>query len=170
MSRRLRVGVDPVAAVAEWARASSPRAPTSAASRASSISKFDWHYSTLAASLTTGRGCSLCIRRSCFAWGHAEQRSIDALKAALTSAPVPRVWDPVRPTHLLTTPCSSLALCLRSSSSPTTLAHSTQPEWHSNPSRASWPRRCISLDIMELAMARLCHDFMQVHIRSVAHL
>ena len=38
-------------------------------------------------------------------WGDAEQRSsrsFDALKAALTSAPVLRVWDPARPTRLLT--------------------------------------------------------------------
>ena len=35
-------------------------------------------------------------------WGDAEQQSFDALKAALTSAPVLRVWDPARPTRLLT--------------------------------------------------------------------
>ncbi len=32
----------------------------------------------------------------------AEQQSFDALKAALTSATVLRVWDPARPTRLLT--------------------------------------------------------------------
>ena len=34
--------------------------------------------------------------------GSAEQQSFDALKAALTSPPVLRVWDPERPTRLLT--------------------------------------------------------------------
>ena len=43
-----------------------------------------------------------------------EQQSFDALKAALTSAPV-RVWDPARPTRLLAD-ASELAV----SASPTT--------------------------------------------------
>ena len=34
--------------------------------------------------------------------GSAEHQSFDALKAALTSPPVLRVWDPERPTRLLT--------------------------------------------------------------------
>ena len=40
--------------------------------------------------------------RTRFTRGDAEQRSFDALKAALTSAPVLLVWDPARPTLLLT--------------------------------------------------------------------
>ena len=35
-------------------------------------------------------------------WGAAHQQSFDAIKAALTSAPVLRVWDPALPTLLLT--------------------------------------------------------------------
>ena len=40
--------------------------------------------------------------RARFTWGDTEQKSFDALKAALTSAPLLRVWDPARPTRLLT--------------------------------------------------------------------
>ena len=39
--------------------------------------------------------------RATFRWGAAEQRSFAALKAALTTAPVLRVWDPAQPTRLL---------------------------------------------------------------------
>ena len=59
--------------------------------------KFVLRYSALAAPLT-----ALCSPRVTFRWGPAEQTSIDALKAALVSAPVLRVWDPARPTRLLT--------------------------------------------------------------------
>jgi len=59
--------------------------------------KFVLRFSTLAAPLTT-----LCSPRARFTWGPAEQQSFDALKAALTSAPVLRVWDPARPTRLIT--------------------------------------------------------------------
>ena len=43
-------------------------------------------FSALAAPLT-----ALCSPRAQFTWGPAEQQSFDALKAALTSAPVQRV-------------------------------------------------------------------------------
>ena len=59
--------------------------------------KFVLRFSALAAPLT-----ALCSPRAQFTWGPAEQQSFDALKAALTSAPVLRVWDPARPTRLLT--------------------------------------------------------------------
>ena len=59
--------------------------------------KFVLRFSALAAPLT-----ALCSPRAKFTWGQAEQQSFDALKAALTSAPVLRVWDPARPTRLLT--------------------------------------------------------------------
>ncbi len=45
---------------------------------------------------------ALCSPRATFRWGPAEQTSFDALKAALVSAPVLRVWDPALPTRLLT--------------------------------------------------------------------
>jgi len=53
--------------------------------------KFVLRFSALAAPLT-----ALCSPSARFAWGDAEQRSFDALNAALTSAPVLRVWDPAR--------------------------------------------------------------------------
>jgi hypothetical protein len=59
--------------------------------------KFVLRFSALAAPLT-----ALCSPRATFRWGPAEQTSFDALKAALVSAPVMRVWDPARPTRLLT--------------------------------------------------------------------
>ena len=59
--------------------------------------KFVLRFTALAAPHT-----ALCNSRARFNWGAAEQRSFDALKAALTSAPVLRVWDPARPTRLLT--------------------------------------------------------------------
>ena len=37
-----------------------------------------------------------------FRWGPAEQSSFDALKAALASAPVLLVWNPARPTRVVT--------------------------------------------------------------------
>ena len=40
--------------------------------------------------------------RAKFTWGSAAQQSFNALKAALTSAPMLLVWDPARPTRLLT--------------------------------------------------------------------
>ena len=59
--------------------------------------KFVQRFSSLAAPLT-----ALCSPRARFLWGAAEQASFDALKVALTSETVLRVWDPARPTRLLT--------------------------------------------------------------------
>jgi hypothetical protein len=93
------VAVDPrkVAAVAEWATPQSCTDVRRFVGLANYYRKFVLRFSALAAPLT-----ALCSPRARFAWGAAEQQSFDALKAALTSAPVLRVWDPARPTRLLT--------------------------------------------------------------------
>ena len=92
------VAVDPrkVAAVAEWATPTSCTDVRRFVGLANYYRKFVLRFSALAAPLT-----ALCSPRAQFTWGPAEQQSFDALKAALTSAPVLRVWDPVRPTRLL---------------------------------------------------------------------
>jgi hypothetical protein len=92
------VAADPrkVAAVAERATPQSCTDVRRFVGLANYYRKFVLCFSALADLLTAP--CSLRAR---FAWGDAEQRSFDALKAALTSAPVPRVWDPARPTRLL---------------------------------------------------------------------
>jgi hypothetical protein len=54
-------------------------------------------FSALAAPLT-----ALCSRRARFTCSDAKQRSFNALKVGLTSAPVLSMWDPERLTHLLT--------------------------------------------------------------------
>jgi hypothetical protein len=59
--------------------------------------KYVLSLSALAVPLT-----AFCSQRARFAWGDAEQWSFDALKAVLTPAPVLCVWDPLRPTRLLT--------------------------------------------------------------------
>ena len=93
------VAVDPskVAAVAEWAPPASCTDVRRFVGLANYYRKFVRHFSTLSAPLTT-----LCSPRARFTWGDAKQRSFDVLKAALTSAPEPRVWDPARPARLLT--------------------------------------------------------------------
>ena len=93
------VAVDPrkVAAVAEWATPTSCTDVRCFVGLANYYRKFVLRFSALAAPLT-----ALCSPRAQFTWGPAEQQSFDALKAALTSAPVLRVWDPARPTRLLT--------------------------------------------------------------------
>ena len=53
-------------------------------------------------SLAAGRINLFFCPCALFSWGAAEQASFDALKVALTSAPVLRVWDPVLQTRLLT--------------------------------------------------------------------
>ena len=45
---------------------------------------------------------SLCSPKATFRWTAVEQRSFEQLQAALMSAPVLRVWDPARPTRLIT--------------------------------------------------------------------
>jgi hypothetical protein len=93
------VAVDPrkVAAVSEWATPQSCTDVRRFVGLANYYRRFVLRFSALAAPLT-----ALCSPRARFALGAAEQRSFDALKAALTSAPVLRVWDPARPTRLLT--------------------------------------------------------------------
>ena len=66
--------------------------------------RFVRNFSALASPLT-----SLCSSQATFRWTDAEQQSFDALRAALMSAPVLRVWDPSRPTRL-TTDASELAV------------------------------------------------------------
>ena len=45
---------------------------------------------------------SLCSPKATFRWMAVEQRSFEPLQAVLMSAPVLRVWDPARPTRLIT--------------------------------------------------------------------
>ena len=52
--------------------------------------------------MTDGSGSQPTRHAVTFRWGAAEQQSLDALKEALTTAPVLRVWDPARPMRLLT--------------------------------------------------------------------
>ena len=93
------VAVDPrkVAAVAEWATPAVCTDVRRFVGLANYYRKFVLRFSSLAAPLT-----ALCSPRAKFSRGPAEQQSFDALKAALTSAPVLRVWDPARPTRFLT--------------------------------------------------------------------
>ena len=93
------VGMDPrkVAAVADWATPTSCTDVRRFIGLANYYRRFVRGFSNLAAPLTT-----LCSPRASFRWGTAEQQSFTALKAALTSAPVLRVWDPARPTRLIT--------------------------------------------------------------------
>jgi hypothetical protein len=78
--------------VAEWATQWSCADVCRFVGLANYYRKFVLRFSALAAPLT-----ALCSPSTRFAWGDAEQRSFDALKAALMSAPVLRVWDPARP-------------------------------------------------------------------------
>ena len=66
--------------------------------------RFVRQFSSLAAPLT-----SLCSPLATFRWTDTEQQSFEALRAALMSAPVLRVWDPGLPTRL-TTDASELAV------------------------------------------------------------
>jgi hypothetical protein len=93
------VAVDPrkVAAVAEWAMPTSCTDVCRFVGLANYYHKFVLRFSALAAPFT-----ALCSPRATFRWGPAEQTSFDALKTALVLAPVLRVWDPARPTRLLT--------------------------------------------------------------------
>ena len=86
-----------VTAAAEWATPTSCTDMRSFVGLANYYHKFVRRFSALAAHLT-----ALFSHRARFVWGDAEQRSFDALKTALTSAPVLRLWDPARPTRLLT--------------------------------------------------------------------
>jgi hypothetical protein len=93
------VAVDPrkVAAVAEWTSPTSCINVCRFVGLTALTNKFVLLFSALAAPLT-----ALCSPCAMFRWGPAEQASFNALKAALISAPVLRVWDPALPTRLLT--------------------------------------------------------------------
>ena len=86
-----------VAAVADWATLQSCTDLRRIVGLANYYRKFVLRFSALAAPRT-----ALCSLRARFKWSDVEQRSFDALKRALTSAPVLRVWDPELPTRLLT--------------------------------------------------------------------
>ena len=96
------VAVDPSKVVAAIANLASPTSCTEVRRfvglrLANYYRKFVLRFSALAAPLT-----ALCSPRATFRWGAAEEQSFTALRAALTSVPVLRVWDPMRPTRLLT--------------------------------------------------------------------
>ena len=93
------VAVDPcqVSTVAEWATPTWWTDVHRFVGLANYYRNFVLRFSAVAASLT-----ALCSPRAQFTWGPAEQQSFDALKAALTSAPVLPVWDLARPTRLIT--------------------------------------------------------------------
>ncbi len=88
-----------MAAVAEWATPISSTDVRHFVGLANYYHEFKFvlRLSALATPLT-----AVCSPRATFRWGPAEQTSFDTLKAALVSAPVLRVWDPARPTRLLT--------------------------------------------------------------------
>ena len=85
-----------VAAVAEWATPTSCTNLRHFMGLANYFLEFVRRFSALAAQLA-----ALCSPSAQFVWGDAEQLSFDALKAALTSAQVLRVWDPARLRRLL---------------------------------------------------------------------
>jgi len=93
------VAVDPrkTAAVSEWATPASCTDVRRFVGLANYYRKFVDRFANLAAPLT-----ALCSPRARFHWGETEQRSFDALKRALTAAPVLRVWDSSRATRLIT--------------------------------------------------------------------
>jgi hypothetical protein len=100
------VAMDPrkLSAIREWARPESCSDVRRFVGLANYYRRFVRNFSALASPLT-----SLCSPQATFRWTDAEQQSFDALRAALMSAPVLRVWDPSRPTRL-TTDASELAV------------------------------------------------------------
>ena len=99
------VAMDPrkVAAIRDWAR---PESCTDVRRfiGLANYYRFVRGFSALTAPVTT-----LCSPKATFRWTEAEQRSFEALRAALMSTPFLRVWDPARPTRL-TTDASELAV------------------------------------------------------------
>ena len=93
------VAVDPrkVAAVAGWATPKSCTDVRRFVGLAKYYREFVLRFSAIAGSLT-----ALCSPRAMFTWGSAVQQGFDVPNAARTSALVLRVWDPARPTRLLT--------------------------------------------------------------------
>ena len=100
------VSMDPrkVSAIAELAQPASFTDVRRFIGLANYYRRFIDRFSEIAAPLT-----ALGSPRASFHWGPAEQHSFDALKRALTSAPVLRVWDRHRKT-VLTTDASELAV------------------------------------------------------------
>ena len=100
------VAMDPrkVAAIRDWARPTSCTEVRRFVGLANYYRRFVRQFSSLAAPLT-----SLCSPLATFRWTDTEQQSFEALRAALMSAPVLRVWDPGLPTRL-TTDASELAV------------------------------------------------------------
>ena len=86
-----------VAAITEWAPPTCCTDVRRFVGLANYYRKFVLRFSHIAAPLT-----ALVGPKASFRWGPAEQSSFDALKAALASAPVLRVWDPARPTRVVT--------------------------------------------------------------------
>ncbi len=93
------MAVDPrkIDAIRAWARPVSCTDVRRFVGLSNYYRKFVKGFANLAAPLT-----SLCSPRATFRWTAVEQRSFEQLQAALMSAPVLRVWDPARPTRLIT--------------------------------------------------------------------
>jgi hypothetical protein len=93
------VAVDPrkTAAVAEWARQASCTDVRRFVGLANYYRRFCKGFAALAAPLT-----ALCSPHASFHWGQPEQAAFEAIKLALTSAPILRVWDGARATRLVT--------------------------------------------------------------------
>ena len=93
------VAVDPrkIDAIRAWARPVSCTDVRRFVGLSNYYRKFVKGFANLAAPLT-----SLCSPKAKFRWTAVEQRSFEQLQAALMSAPVLRVWDPARPTRLIT--------------------------------------------------------------------
>ena len=100
------VAMDPrkLSAISTWARPTSCSDVRRFIGLANYYRRFVRRFSALASPLT-----SLCSPQASFRWTATEQQSFDALRTALMSAPVLRVWDPTRPTRL-TTDASELAV------------------------------------------------------------
>ena len=100
------VSVDPrkVQSIVEWATPTSCTEVRRFTGLANYYRRFVEGYAELAAPLT-----ALGSPTARFAWGPEEQASFDALKAALSSAPVLRTFDPAR-RAVLTTDASNVAV------------------------------------------------------------
>jgi hypothetical protein len=105
--------------------------------------KFVLRFSALAAPLTALCQCS---PRATFRWGPAEQTSFDTLKAALVSAPVLRVWDPARPTLLLTEASELAVSAILEQPNDTGEYHPVAFEW----SKLTPPERLYLQHLLEL--------------------
>ena len=93
------VAVDPrkTSAVADWARPASCTDVRRFIGLANYYRRFCKHFAAMAAPLT-----ALCSPHATFHWGPPEQAAFEAIKQALVTAPVLRVWDGARATRLVT--------------------------------------------------------------------